>query len=115
MMKITELPYKIEVGTTFEHTMNGKTYRYRVVKIETGSEKCNDKISLFDLDEISFIDVDPEWFNQRKIKITTTVNLTIFFPKNEKAYWNEIPIQSAEKLINDFKKHTEYYIVEVVT
>lgn len=112
MLRTTELPYTVEFGTTFEHTRQGLTYAYRVLGVIVGEENCNDRIILQDLKDLSSMEVEPEWFNQRKVRITTKVNLYLWFEK-DMAYYLNITPDKADSIIKSFDNVTNRF-TEVV-
>jgi len=55
----------MNVGTEFEHTRNGTTYRYRVKEVSDAGIVLHD----YNDPDHPEMTVEPEWFNQRKIQI----------------------------------------------
>nr|WP_156736429.1 hypothetical protein [Mycobacterium sp. E3298] len=71
---MNDLPYILAVGTVFSHNKESNFYKYVITNIEFGDKYHNDKITLQTLetpdinDVFSTFDVEPRWFEQRKIK-----------------------------------------------
>jgi hypothetical protein len=77
MPRISELPYKIEVGTIFHHSIKDKFFsqffKYEVLEVKHGDELHNDQITIETLESPdknkTTFDVEPMWFTTRKIKL----------------------------------------------
>lgn len=70
MRTLSEIPYKIEVGTRFEHNNQGVTREYTVLSIiPAPSERHHDCIEIMNVRTSDVYEIEPEWFNQRKIRI----------------------------------------------
>lgn len=80
MLRVNNLPYKIEVGTVFSHNQKSKffnvAYTYEIKEIKLGGEGYNDQVTIHLLNLEGWDEaikepfkVEPMWFKERKIKI----------------------------------------------
>jgi Asp-tRNA(Asn)/Glu-tRNA(Gln) amidotransferase B subunit len=60
----------ITIGTQFEHNNQGTLREYKVLNIRKApTDQYNDKVEIMNIRNHEVIEVEPEWFHQRKIKI----------------------------------------------
>jgi hypothetical protein len=77
--KVSELPYKLSVGTVFTHSRKGYRedtfYKYQITAIELTDDNRNDIISLKLLESnlsmslfVTEFEAEPQWFMERNIR-----------------------------------------------